>query len=313
VIALASSRIAMFVLVLLAVSAMTLLFLDLAPGDPAVNALGAQATPEQLSEYRHTLGLDQSFGARYVDFVKGLATLNFGRSIQTGQEVSDAISEAAPITIEIAALGFMLSVLIAVPLGLYTGFKQGGWLDRVVLFVASIVYSTPVFLIAIVLVYLFAVRNRILPVQGWVPLTDDPGENLRHAILPAIALSLPIALGWTRLLRNDVVATLDEDHVAAAYAQGLTTRRVMFKYVLRPSMFTLVTVMGIGVGQLLGGTVLIERIYGLPGLGTLAFTAVQNKDYTVIRAVLLLFAITFVVVNAIVDLTYPLLDPRVRS
>jgi peptide/nickel transport system permease protein len=308
-----AQRLAMLVVVVLLVSLMTMLVLDLAPGDPARDGLGPEATPAQIADYRHELGLDRSFPVRYYEFVKSFVTFDFGRSMVTKQKISDSMQQTLPVTLEIALLAFFFSFVISIPIGLYAGYKNGGWLDRAVLTTASALQSVPSFLIAIVLVYILSVRNRIFPTQGWVKLADDPWENFRHAFLPAFALALPIAFGWTRILRNDVVATLQEDYVTAAHAQGLTTRKVLFKYVLRPSMFTLVTVMGIGIGLLIGGTVLIEQIFGLPGLGSLAFQSVTTKDYTTLRALVLLFAITYVLVSVAIDLIYPILDPRVRE
>jgi peptide/nickel transport system permease protein len=308
-----AQRIAMLVAVLLLVSLLTMVVLDLAPGDPAKDALGPDATTSQVATYRHELGLDRAFPVRYYEFVKGFVTLDFGRSLVTKQDVSESLSQTVPVTLEIAILAFLFSFVISIPLGLYAGFKHGGWLDRTVLTAASGLQAVPSFLVAIFLVYLLSVKNHVFPTQGWVKLTEDPLENLRHSFLPALALALPIAFGWTRILRNDVVATLQEDYVTAAHAQGLTTRKILFKHVLRPSMFTLVTVMGIGVGLLIGGTVLVEQIFGLPGLGNLAFNAVTTKDYTTLRALVFLFAIAYVVVSVAIDLIYPILDPRVRQ
>jgi peptide/nickel transport system permease protein len=311
--ALVARRVVRLIAVLLLVSAGTLLLLDLLPGDPAQTVLGETATPEQVDALSHRMGLDRPYVERLGDWIGGVARGDFGTSATSNEPVLTAIQGGLPVTIELAVSALVVSLLVAVPLAVYTANHPYGRLDRVVTFVASVLLATPGFLIAVLLVYFLAVSSGVFPVTGWVPLTESFGENVRHAALPVITLALPLAATFTRVLRNDVASTLDQDFVVAARARGLSRERVLFRHALRPSVLPLMTVAGVQLGYLIGGTVIVESVFVLPGIGRLTIQAINSRDYTSVQGIVFLAAVMYVLVNALVDLAYPVLDPRVRG
>ncbi len=310
--ALAARHLLRIVLVLLLISFLTLVFLDLLPGDTATALAGPAAQPEVIAAVREDLGLNRSFPRRYVDWVNGIVSGDLGRSPVTKQPVWDVIKERIPITFELAGLAFFLSLALAIPLGVYAASRPSGWLDRGTTFVTSGLLAMPSFLSAILLALLLSVTFRVFPVTGWVPFKDDPVDNLYHLVLPVLALALPEAAVFTRLLRNDMAATLNEDYIVAARARGLPSRRLLFGHALRPSSFTLITVAGVAFARLLGGSVIVESIFALPGIGQQALQSIQQNDFVLVRGVVLVTSSVYLVINALIDLAYPLLDPRAR-
>jgi peptide/nickel transport system permease protein len=301
------------VAVMLLVSLGSLVLIDLIPGSPAAVILGENALPEQVAAINDRLGLNDPFVERYITWVGDIATGDFGRSLLTQQEISDAFGQRLPVTIELALGSLVVALLIAVPVGVYAAYRPGSWADRAATFGSSALLSIPSFALAVILVFLFAVSFNVFPVTGWVPLTEDPGENFRHAFLPIITLALIEAAMFSRLLRNDMATTLQEDYILAARARGLPMRRVLLGHALRPSSFSLVTVAGASLGRLIGGTVIIEAVFSLPGIGSLAIQSIQASDYTTLRAVVMMVAIGYVVINALIDVLYHFLDPRLRA
>jgi peptide/nickel transport system permease protein len=310
---LVAGRLVRLVIVLLLVSFATLKLLDLLPGGPVEAILGESATPEQVAVVEQRLGLDRPFVERYGDWVGGIVTGDLGRSTFTSEPVSDVLLRRLPVTIELALGTLLVSLLVAVPAALYAASRPGGVFDRAVAFIGSAILSVPGFIMGVLLIYFLAVSFEVFPVLGWVPISENLGQNLRHATLPILSLALLEASVLTRILRNDLVTTMQEDFVLAARARGLPRRRVLFAHALRPSCFSLVTVAGVSLGRLLGGTVIVETLYGLPGLGQAAIQAINTRDFLVLRGVILVMSVGYVIVGMLVDLTYPLLDPRVRA
>jgi peptide/nickel transport system permease protein len=306
-------RLVRLVVILLLVSFLTFLLMSLLPGDPAVVVAGEGATPEQVAAVRHQLNLDAPLLERYGDWLGDALHGDLGRSLQTNVPVWDSIKERIPVTLELAVGGLLLALVFAIPLGVYAGYRPGSLFDRAVSVLTSGLLSFPVFLVAILLVYLLGVTWHVFPVTGWVPISKSLGDNLNYAFLPILALALTEMVVFTRLLRSDIAATLQEDYILAARARGLPTRTILFGHALRPSAFSLLTVLGVALGRLIGGAVLVEVVFALPGLGQLAITAISQRDYTVVQGVVLFVAVIYVVLNTLVDLAYPLLDPRVRT
>jgi peptide/nickel transport system permease protein len=300
------------VVVLVAVTMGAMLLLDLLPGSPGEAIAGENASPEQIAAINEAAGIDRPFLERYGGWLSDLATGDLGTSIRTGQDVSEILAERTPVTLEIALLSMLLALAIAVPVGAFSGSHPNGRVDRVATVASSLIMSVPSFLLGVTAVYLFAVVLGLFPVSGWTALSDDLGENLRYVALPVLVLGIIEAAQLARLLRNDMVATMGEQYIVAAQARGLPRHQVVLHHALRPSSFSLITVAGVAIGRLLGGAVIIEVIFSLPGLGQLTITAVQGRDYLVVRAVVGVIAITYVLVNLTVDLAYPLLDPRLR-
>jgi peptide/nickel transport system permease protein len=306
-------RLALLVVVILLVSLLTLWMLQLLPGGPADAILGTNATEEQVARVEAQLHLDEPFIQQYGRWLAGIVTLDLGESIATKESVMEIITSRMGVTLELAGLTLLVSLLVAVPAATYAGYRKGGWFDRVLMFFGSLFMSVPSFLAALLLVYFLAVVLGWLPVNGWVPISHGLIDHVRHIALPVITLAL-LQIGlFVRILRNDVVATMQENYILAVRARGLPMRQILPRHVLKPSALPLVTVAGVSLGQLVGGAVIVETIFGLPGLGQLALTAINNRDFIVLRGTILVISVGYVLVNTVVDLIYPALDPRVRE
>ncbi|MDA9434102.1 ABC transporter permease [Bradyrhizobium sp. CCBAU 51627] len=298
--------------VLLAVSLLTFLIASLLPGDLAMVILGDQATPENVAALRHDMGLDQPLWWRYLSWLGHVLQGDLGRSFRTGQTVLQAVGERIPVSLELMLMAEFIGLLIGVPLAIACAARAGGAFDRFMTGSAFAMLSMPSFLLAILLIYLFAVELHWLPATGYVPFTEEPLANLRFFVLPALTLALAEWPGIMRVLRSDMIATLQEDYIALAKAKGLKPSRILFVHALKPSSLTLVTVTGINIGRLLGGTLIVESIFALPGIGRLLVGAIYTRDLVILQGVVLLVACGFVIVNFIVDMLYAVLDPRIR-
>src|SRR5450631_3819205 len=298
--------------VLFAVSLLTFLIASLLPGDLAYVILGDQATPENVEALRHDMGLDQPIWWRYLGLIGHVLQGDFGRSFRTGQTVLQAVVDRLPVSIELMLLAEIMGLVIGVPLAIVCAARAGGAFDRIVTGTAFGMLSVPTFLSAILLIYLFAVELHLLPATGYVPLSEDPVGNLRFFVLPALTLALAEWPGIMRVLRSDMIATLQEDYIALAKAKGLKPSRILLVHALKPSSLTLVTITGINIGRLIGGALIVETIFALPGIGRLLIGAIFTRDLIILQGVVLLVGAGFVMVNFIVDLLYAVLDPRIR-
>jgi peptide/nickel transport system permease protein len=298
--------------VLLAVTLLTFLIASLLPGDLAYVILGDQATPANVAALRHDMGLDQPIWWRYFGWLGHVLQGDFGRSFRTGQTVLQAVAERLPVSIELMLLAEITGLVIGVPLAIACAAKSGGAFDRFMTGTAFGMLSVPTFLSAILLIYLFAVELHLLPATGYVPLSEDPIGNLRFMVLPALTLALAEWPGIMRVLRSDMISTLQEDYIALAKAKGLKASRILFVHALKPSSLTLVTVTGINIGRLIGGALIVETVFALPGIGRLLVGAIYTRDLIILQGAVLLVAVGFVMVNFIVDLLYAVLDPRIR-
>jgi len=298
--------------VLLAVSVLTFLIASLLPGDLAYVILGDQATPEKVEALRHDMGLDQPLLIRYFHWLGHILQGDFGRSFRTGQTVLQVVAERLPVSFELMILAELIGLVIGVPLAILCAARSGSAFDRFMTSTAFAMLSMPTFLSAILLIYLFAVSLRWFPATGYVPLSEDPLANLRFMVLPALTLALAEWPGIMRVLRSDMIATLQEDYIALARAKGLTARRILFVHALKPSSLTLVTITGINIGRLIGGALIVETIFALPGIGRLIVGAIYTRDLVIMQGVVLLVASGFVIMNFVVDMLYAVLDPRIR-
>ncbi|WP_459546406.1 ABC transporter permease [Nocardia sp. X0981] len=289
--------------VLLLVSISTFLLLEMTPGDPLATLLPEGATPEMRAAAAERFGLDGPLPERYVEWLGSALQGDLGRSMQS----------QLPVTVELAGLSILVALLVAVPVGVWAGYRPGGIADRVTTFLCSVTLSIPSFLLGVLLVFVFAVTLQALPVLVWTPLSEGLGRHLSGLILPVATLAAIEAVAFIRLLRNDMVATLQQDFVLSARARGIPTARILFVHALRPSAFSLLTVLGVSMGRLIGGTVIVESLFALPGLGSLVLTAINSRDYLLVQGIVLVVAVGYVLINALVDLAYPVLDPRVRT
>ena len=298
--------------VLLAVSLLTFLTASLLPGDLAYVILGDQATPENVEALRRDLGLDQPIWWRYLGWLGHVLEGDLGRSFRTGQTVLQAVVERFPVSFELMLFAQIIALVIGVPLAIICAARYDGPFDRFMTGTAFGMLSVPAFLSAILLIYLFAVQLRWLPATGYVPLSEDPVANLRFFILPALTLGLAEWPGIMRVLRSDMIATLQEDFITLAKAKGLKPSRILFLHALKPSSLTLVTITGINIGRLMGGTVVVEQIFALPGIGRLLVGAINTRDLIILQGVVLCVACGYVLINFIVEMLYAVLDPRIR-
>jgi peptide/nickel transport system permease protein len=305
-------RLLYLVPVLVAVSLLTFLIASLLPGDLAYVILGDQATPEKVAALRHDMGLDQPIWWRYASWLGHVLQGNFGRSFRTGQTVLQAVTERLPVSLELMVLAELGALAIGIPLAIACAVRSGSAFDRFMTGSAFGMLSVPAFLSAILLIYLFAVELRWLPATGYVPFEEDPVGNLRSFLLPALTLALGEWPVLMRVLRSDMIATLQEDYIAMARAKGLKPSRILLVHALKPSSLTLVTVTGINIGRLIGGTVIVESIFALPGIGRLLLGAIFTRDLIILQGVVLFVALGYVLMNFIVDMLYAVLDPRIR-
>jgi peptide/nickel transport system permease protein len=295
------------------VSMLTFLLTSLLPGDPALLVLGGSEPSQQAIEAVHKdLGLDDPLPVRYVHYVNKVVHGDFGRSYRTRQPVLEAIGERLPVTLEIGLVALIMSVLLAVPLGVLSAYRANKPIDRTITTASFGVLAIPSFMSALLLLYIFAVYLGLFPATGWVRLTDNFAENIHSVVLPATALGIGQLAFYTRLLRSDMIATLQEDFVSMARAKGLPTWRILFRHALRPSSFSLLTIVGLQVGGLIGGAVIVEQFFALPGVGRLLFDSITQRDLVMVQGVVLFLSLATVLANFAVDLLYSVLDPRIR-
>jgi peptide/nickel transport system permease protein len=298
--------------VLFVVSLFVFLLLRLAPGDPATLLAGDSAGIEQIARVRESLGLDRSLAQQYAIWVSHLAAGDLGLSYYYNTTVSSLIVYRLEPTLSLAALTTLAAVMLAVPLGTLAAWRAGGWLDRALMGFSVLGLSVPVFALAYLLVWLFALRLGWLPVQGYRRLADGVGAWALHLALPALTLSVVYAALIARVTRASVLETLGEDYVRTARAKGLSEASVLLRHALRNAAAPIVTVVGVGVGMLIAGVVVTESVYAIPGLGRLTVDAVLARDFPTIQGLILFFSAVYVVVNLLVDLSYAILDPRIR-
>ncbi|MFI5720420.1 ABC transporter permease [Nocardia sp. NPDC051750] len=302
-------------LVLLAwlVSVAVFLLLDLIPGDPVDSLVPPGSTEEVRAAAREAYGLNDPLLDRYLSWMGGILRGDFGESFASRTPVLEVIAERVPVSLELAVVSLLVALAVSIPVGVWSAYRQGGLFDRAATAVTSATLAVPSFVLGILLVYLFGVHLEVLPILGWVPFAEDPAQHILYLILPVVTLAAGECVLFTRLLRGDMVATLQQDHVLSARARGLPTWRILVRHSLRQSSFSLVTVSGVVMGRLIGGTVIVELIFSLPGMGSLVVNSILSRDFLVVQAIVLLSAVFYLLVNTGVDLAYPWLDPRVRK
>lgn len=297
--------------VLFLISAIVFGVVAMIPGDPAMVILGQGATPENLAAVRERLGLDQPLPVRYAAWLGLVVSGDLGTSILSRQPVADLIGRALPITLYLSALALLLAVMISVPAGTIAALRRNTWADLLFTAWAFLGVSLPGFWLAMMLVYVFGVRLQWVPLEGYIAPSADLSASLRTMALPAVTLGVFLSGPLTRYLRSSVLETASQEFVTVARAKGLTERTVIGRHVLRTSLLPFVTMLGLQVGYLLGGAVVIENVFALPGIGDLAVSAIGNRDYPVIQGVVLVVATGVVATNILVDILYAALDPRI--
>lgn len=298
--------------VALLVSFITFMLIHLIPGDPAQVLLGEEATPQTVAALRHQLGLDQPLPQQFALWLWQALRGNLGISIQLQQPVGQALIQRLPVTLELGAAALLFSLVLAIPLGVYSATHRNHWVEWLINISSLVGTAVPGFVLALLLIFLFAVVLRLFPPGGYMPLTDDPLTNLRDLILPMIALGTGTVAVNLRQINASMVEVLEQDYVRTARSKGLSEYRVNYVHALRNSLIPLLTIVGLQVGAILGGAFVIETIFLWPGVGKLAVDSIFAKDYPVVQGVVLLAAFSYMLINLLVDISYVFLDPRIR-
>jgi peptide/nickel transport system permease protein len=298
----------------LLVTFVTFMATSLLPGDP-VNALipiEAQQDREFVEQVREEWGFNDPLLVRYGRWLGDAVRGDLGDSYVTGRPIIDEITPRLPVTGELMVVTVLLGILIGVPLGLLSGYREGSRADQAVSAFAQFGLSIPNFVLGIVLIYVFAIKLRWLPATGWTRISDSVTGNLKSVAMPAIALAVAEVAVYLRVLRSDIISTLKENYILSARAKGLKDRFILFRHALRPSSLTLTTLIGLNIAGLITGTIVIEQLFAIPGLGRRLFSAVFQRDYMMVQGLTVLLAAAYVIINATVDFIYIAIDPRIR-
>lgn len=298
--------------VVLAVTAITFLLVNLLPGDVAYVIGGENATLQDIQTIRHELGLDRNVVKRYFIWLGNLVRGDFGKSYLTREPVLEAIVARLPVTIELLVISQFLALIFALPAGIASAYRNGTFLDRFFSATGFATLSIPSFVMALLTIYLFSIRLQWLPATGYTPLFDGPWANIKSFILPGLSIALIEWVVLMRVLRSDMITTLQQDFILMARAKGLPPWKVLLHHALRPSSFTLITVLGIQIGRYIGEAVIVETIFALPGIGRLLVNAIYDRDYMMVQGCILLVTVGYVTINSVVDILYTVLDPRIR-
>jgi peptide/nickel transport system permease protein len=298
--------------VMVVVAIFVFALLHLSPGDPAAIIAGDSATDADIARIHAQLGLDRPFYIQFVEWVWGLLHGDLGISIFTNLPVLKLIGQRVEPTVALTISTLIVSVLIAIPLGILAAWKAGTWIDRVVMVFAVLGFSVPVFVLAYMLIYVFSIATRLLPVQGYVAPSDGLQPFLSHLVMPSIALGLVYIALIARITRASMLDVLAQDYIRTAQAKGLPNEKVLIRHALRNAAVPIATIIGIGVALLIGGVVVTETVFAIPGLGRLTVDAILRRDYPIIQGVILIFSAVYVLINLLVDLSYAVLDPRIR-
>ncbi len=294
---------------------------QLIPGDPVVSVLGAAYNPntpegrEQITMVREELGLNKSFHLRYLDWASGVFTGDLGHKFSAnaaGVTTNRILKERLPVTLEIMVLAQLMALAIAIPAGVLSAYKSDRAADKAITGFSFAMIAVPPFVLALVLVYVLSIKLNWVPSSGYTRLSDGLSENLRSMVIPVSTLGLGLAAVYARLLRSEMISTLEEDFILMANAKGLPSRRILFHHALRPSSFSLLTIVGINIGALIGGAVIVEQLMAIPGVGSALVQAVAEREYQVILGLVFIISMFYVVANFIVDVLYSFLDPRIR-
>lgn len=305
-------RLAQSVPVLLLVATLSFVLMHLLPGDPAVVIAGPDATAEAIEKLRHQLGLDRPLLVQLASWLGNLVRGDFGQSLMLNQSVLSAVVSRLPVTLSLAVLAFLITIPVGVALGVLAACNRNSWIDSLVMGIALIGVSIPSFWIAIVAVILFSVELRWFPSSGYAPLSDGFGPWLRSMVQPAVILAL-FQIGYlARMTRSAMLDVLDQDYIRTARAKGLNEWTTIGKHAFRNALMSVVTVGGIILSLLIGGSVVIEQVFALPGIGRLVVQGIMARDYPLVQGTMLLLGLAFVMVNIVVDLLYTVVDPRVR-
>jgi peptide/nickel transport system permease protein len=306
-------RILLVVPMLFGMSILVFLIIHLVPGDPAHAILGLNSTPELVARLRVELGLDDPLPVQYWHWLGGLLHGNLGHDYTSDESIRHLLAQRLPVTIELALAALVIAILVGVPLGVAAAVWKGRSADSVAQGVSMLGISVPDFALGIILILTFSLGLGLLPSSGWIPLTQDPIANLEHLLLPALALAAGLAAVLIRVTRASMLEVLDEDYVRFCRAKGVSETSVILKHALRNAAIPITTVIGLQAGYLLGGAIVVEQVFALPGVGQLVLNGVLQRDYPVVQGAVLVIGFMFIFANLIADLMYAVLNPKLRG
>jgi peptide/nickel transport system permease protein len=309
-------RLLQAIIVLIVVSILVFVIMRTLPGDPILIIISRSdmnlMNNEQLNYLRHLHGLDRPMIVQYGSWISGLFHGDFGNSLYFNRPVKDMLSDRIPITLYLGFISFVIGNFVGITAGVISAMRRGKFVDLIITIIVNIGITAPVFWVAILLLYGFGLKLHWLPLGGWVPPFPDFWNNLRHIILPVFCLSIYVIGASARQARSSMLEVLYQDYVRTAWAKGLSERLILMRHVLKNGLIPLVTLMGIHIGQILGGSVLIETVFNIPGIGRLAVDAVLGRDYAIIQAIIILMAFMVIMANLLVDISYGWLNPRMH-
>jgi len=307
------TRLALAVPMLFGMSVLVFLIIRLVPGDPVLAVLGLNATPELVAQMREDLGLNDPMYVQYFHWLADILHGDFGIDYRSNEPIGDLLADRLPVTVELAVLSLLFAVAAAIPLGVLAALRRGRVEDKATLGVSLAGISVPDFWLGIMLILVFSLSLDLLPSSGFVPLAEDPVDNIRHMLLPSIALAVGLAAVLIRITRAAMLDVLHQDHIRFTRAKGVEERIVIFKHALRNAAIPIVTVIGLQAGYLLGGAIVIEQVFALPGVGRLVLDSVLQRNYPVVQASVLVIGVLFVFTNLAADLLYIVLNPKLRT
>jgi peptide/nickel transport system permease protein len=309
-------RLMLGVIILLLVTLLVFLAMRLLPGDPLIIFISQSQVEvyslEQLAELRHEYGLDRSLPVQYISWLGNILQGDMGKSILLGQDVGYLISTRMPVTIYFGAMSFVVSAFFGVIFGVICALRRGTWIDSVVTVLANIGITVPAFWVGILLMYLFSLQLHWLPTSGYVAPTESLGQSLRAAIMPVVCLALFSVAALTRQTRSAMLEVVSQDYIRTAWSKGLRERVIILRHTIKNAMIPVITILGLQVGLVFGGSVLIETVFNIPGMGRLLATSLFSHDYQIVQAGTLVIATVVVLSNLIVDISYGWFDPRIR-
>ncbi|MBQ7428957.1 MAG: ABC transporter permease [Butyrivibrio sp.] len=306
-------KVLMMALTLMVVSLCVFLSFNIIPGDPATRRLGTEATPELIQQVREEMGLNEPLLVRYKDWVVSMVKGDMGTSYSYALPVSSMIADKIPITVTMALMAFALMVIISIPLGLYTAKHAGGVIDRVIVVLNQIVMAIPPFFSGILLSLVFGMILKLFTPGAFVSYKIDMKGFVHYLIFPAIAIALPKASMCIKLLRSSVIEEASKDYTRTAYSRGNSTNGVLYKHVLKNAMIPVITFMGMALADMIAGSIVIEQVFGIPGLSRILMTSISNRDYPVVEAIIMMIAAIVIVTNLLVDIIYRIVDPRIEE
>lgn len=299
-------------LTLLLVSFLVFLCFTVIPGDPALAKLGTEATPERVEALRKEMGLDRPFMVRYGDWLFSFIKGDMGKSYSYGLPVTQMLADKVPITVTMSVMSILIIIVVSIPLGLYVAKHEGSVADRVIYAVNQVIMAVPPFFAGILITLLFGIVLKLFVPGGYVSYTQSVPGFLGYMIFPAIAIALPKISMTVKLLRSGLVGEKKMDYVRTAYSRGNNTKNVLYKHILKNAMLPVVTFLGMTFTDIIAGSIIVEQVFSIPGIGRILMTSISNRDYPVVMAVIVSLAAVIIIINGLVDLIYQWIDPRIR-